>query len=1145
MKITDFIIESKVLLETRTPNQILMELNVINIPQIDSFLTDISQNLPTKELQKWFNTRGKKYLINSEDDNSVITHFSGKAEKWMKQRQKEGVQMHRFDPSLDLTTKFTHVVDWIRAMNDTVTGVKVSDQQSTARAKKSLKGLGNTSMSQAIESSNAWLRDMNTSKESSYVRAEDETGLVPVMAYGDHKWYKLTDQDCLDREGKVMGHCIASYGARVESGDTVIYSLRDNNNFSHATVEVNRGELIQVKGKRNAPPVKKYQRATVALLNTLNVPPSNSGMNDIRGMDFLYNKSNNKYGTIQDIGDKVHDEGGISVWSIGGQDVSTISLRIMVGDDVVCSIGNDRYSRGLRYTVNDEASLMNSITVKDAKYNDTMYKLAKFITQVIPQSPSKDYIDLKGLSSYITLSDDTGLLKMSEDIGKLIFTDNDDQLRHLQPGELSVNEGDATETYIHLNKGKLIGSAKYNEENKNIGDRRTIGGTGYHGIKGESLPILTKYINTLKQKDRPIIQDDSVYQHPTTFEASEDHAGVAEPIAVSKSDDMGWYKIINSGEYQNSDKSRRHRPYFNRGQSREEVEKDDEKIEVGYQYVFMKQRQRVLTIDVNADETKHRFKIYYEDALSETNHGEINAVANLFNKSGLTKFYPFTNAGVVSTFENLGLYFLREKRMFTTDHSIAGEQFQHDDKEFKAIKTHNHLKIYYKGAEVVIFDLATDLVSKSGPDIGIKDIHLKNRLAMLNNVRKIADVLNHYEIHRKDTRDTDIAYHGNTNKKIAQAGLTYSHDNGWKGMKSGPKPVESTQGEVTRTIGKSDYEIHSFKRDFLIQDAETHELIATFKGSKNRDDTTLYINKIQMDSQKESAFDIVADALNDLNQKEGVKVQLSSNTFNTDREFRDFKNKLNARDYTGASGNWGKISEKYPSEVISKGAGGTWIKEAFTKGIDPDVEAKQKEAQESRYSDSKTTGTKTVYKYHQYTNGLSGENYTLYSRKTPTLRAYVRRDTLQAIYRVIDDEHNVQIIHDKETFLKYGNAIGRLLHKLEIGGGNYLTDHGLYLVKGKLNDVSKNPKLAGFISGEVVYEDGHKWKRGDYSYRENEWTLSLTIDGITTNLIQVDIDEHGLKSISFKDAKVRKHTKLYRPFLNDIMDIFDQLYGSF
>jgi hypothetical protein len=51
-------------------------------------------------------------------------------------------------------------------------------------------------------------------------------------------------------------------------------------------------------------------------------------------------------------------------------------------------------------------------------------------------------------------------------------------------------------------------------------------------------------------------------------------------------------------------------------------------------------------------------------------------------------------------------------------------------------------------------------------------------------------------------------------------------------------------------------------------------------------------------------------------------------------------------------------------------------------------------------------------------------------------------------------------------------------------------------------------------------------------------------NGQQINLIQVEIDEHGLKSISFKDAKVRKHTKLYRPFLNDIMDIVDQLYGS-
>ena len=118
------------------------------------------------------------------------------------------------------------------------------------------------------------------------------------------------------------------------------------------------------------------------------------------------------------------------------------------------------------------------------------------------------------------------------------------------------------------------------------------------------------------------------------------------------------------------------------------------------------------------------------------------------------------------------------------------------------------------------------------------------------------------------------------------------------------------------------------------------------------------------------------------------------------------------------------------------------------------------------------------------------------------------------------------------------------MHKLGTGGGAYLTDHQLYLAKGKIQDITKNPKLAGFISGEIVYEDGHKWKRGS-SYREDEWLLSMPNDqGREVTLIKASISNDGLRSIEFTDEKIRKRTKLYRPFLNDIMDIVDELHGS-
>ena len=1133
MKITDFITETKVLVETRTPNQILLELNVINIPQIDTFLNDIAQNLPTKETQKWFTTRAKKYLINSENDNAIVTHFSGKAEPWMKQKQKEGVSLYRFNPSADLANKFTHIVDWVRAMQDTVTGVKASDQQSTARAKKALKGLANTSITQAIELSNQWVTDMNSGKDASYKRAEDETGLVPVMVHGEYKWYKLTDQDCLDREGKVMGHCVASYGASVTSGKTVIYSLRDTNNFAHATVEVHSGQLEQVKGKRNAPPVEKYQRATVALLNTLNVPPTSNGMRDINGMGFIYNASNHKYGTVQDVGNKLRDEGGMTVWSIGGNTPETINLRIFANDKEVCRIAPNRYSSGLKYEVVNISNMKN-IAVKGAKHNDPHYKLAKFITLKMPET-STTGIDLDDLTPFMDITKDK-MLAMQEDIGQSVFVDGDDELRRVEPNTFTIrNSGrDGRDMFIHTHKGGYVGQVQYNAEEKNIADRQTIGATNdYRGINGNTLKIVAKYINTLKSKDRPIIQDDGVYQNPKTFEASTTITNASETIAVSKSGKFGWYKIINSTTEQNNAS---HRRRFSMGDLDTST---DKATEVLYRYALMNQNQIMVTIGVNADESKHKFDIYYRDSIDNLSQADAVEVADVFNKSGLNKFYPFTDGSVVSAFETVGLYFLRESRKFTTDHSVAGEQFQHDDKEFKAIKTHNNLKIYFKGAEVVIFDL-----DNSEP-VSISGFRLKNKLAMLNNAGKIADVLNHYELHRGDPGNYAYAQR-DTNKKIAQAGLTYSDANGWKGMKSGPKPIENNQGETTTTINGSEYEIHSFKRDFLIQNAGTHELVATLKGFKNVNDPVLYISEVKMENQKDASFDIVADALNELHQRDGVRVTMASGSFKHAERF-DFNDKMHERGYTGTKGGWESIVNKYPSEVISKGPGGTWVSEAFTSSSDPSIETQQNKNKNNRYRDDQTSADKAMRKYHEYNTGLGKESYTLYSRKTPILRAFVRRGGLQAVYSIVaneDGETDAQLLHSKESLIKHGNVIGRLLHKLGTGGGAYLTDHQLYLAKGKIQDITKNPKLAGFISGEIVYEDGHKWKRGG-SYREDEWLLTMPNDqGRDITLIKASISNDGLQSIEFTDEKIRKRTKLYRPFLNDIMDIVDELHGS-
>lgn len=79
---------------------------------------------------------------------------------------------------------------------------------------------------------------------------------------------KVPPED-LGTEGDNMGHCVGGYCDSVASGGVVIYSLRNQKNMPHATIEViptlplgrtrSPGRVDQIKGKQNEPPVPKYR----------------------------------------------------------------------------------------------------------------------------------------------------------------------------------------------------------------------------------------------------------------------------------------------------------------------------------------------------------------------------------------------------------------------------------------------------------------------------------------------------------------------------------------------------------------------------------------------------------------------------------------------------------------------------------------------------------------------------------------------------------------------------------------------------------------------------------------------------------------------------------------------------------------------
>ena len=157
---------------------------------------------------------------------------------WDKKDNENGTLV-LFTPNNDTKNKFSHITDWLDDMPN------VPYQQ--------LRGIQNLNI--AYEHANRYF----AAKNKNATDIEEEEGREIVYKFKDGMFFtKLNSSQCLDREGKLMQHCVGSYAAKVKEGQVVIYSLRDKKNQPHATLEVKGKDIHQIKGKQNDAPIKKY-----------------------------------------------------------------------------------------------------------------------------------------------------------------------------------------------------------------------------------------------------------------------------------------------------------------------------------------------------------------------------------------------------------------------------------------------------------------------------------------------------------------------------------------------------------------------------------------------------------------------------------------------------------------------------------------------------------------------------------------------------------------------------------------------------------------------------------------------------------------------------------------------------------------------
>ena len=224
----------------------LLEYRIYNKSSLDKFLNQYTSKLSNNQHISLFNRKFRKLIVN---DNQYLTEPNIDIDKNI---DKTNLMLFKSD-NKQLKDQLDHIFDMIR------------DPDLSNNQFKKLTGV--QSIDQAYQIANNYFDWKN--KQAS--DEEDYPNLKEIMSFSDgFKIVQLKSKKCLDREGKLMSHCVGSYGEEVENEGLTVLSLRDSNNNPHATIGIENEEITEIKGKGNEPIIEKYRPYIRKYLNKTN-----------------------------------------------------------------------------------------------------------------------------------------------------------------------------------------------------------------------------------------------------------------------------------------------------------------------------------------------------------------------------------------------------------------------------------------------------------------------------------------------------------------------------------------------------------------------------------------------------------------------------------------------------------------------------------------------------------------------------------------------------------------------------------------------------------------------------------------------------------------------------------------------------------
>jgi len=235
----------------------IMSINIINPKAIDQYLEKYAaykSDKPDPQISRWLKIALKKSILADPDNACKVAQLPSDAPDWLLNKWDitSGQNFYKFEPTALLNHKIIHIRDWlVAARKHEAPFIQKTDCDSIP------KGLYHLSVESAYKKAEFFFSQLST--ETALEKKDIQTVLQFENGY---RIVELLTENALFYETSHMGHCIGkgAYDEKITAGSHRYYSLYDNKNKPHVTLEIqnNTCQLVQCFGKENTAPIEKY-----------------------------------------------------------------------------------------------------------------------------------------------------------------------------------------------------------------------------------------------------------------------------------------------------------------------------------------------------------------------------------------------------------------------------------------------------------------------------------------------------------------------------------------------------------------------------------------------------------------------------------------------------------------------------------------------------------------------------------------------------------------------------------------------------------------------------------------------------------------------------------------------------------------------